>query len=54
MDDAGGITVGGGYLTIKPYSSTYDTTGSHAGIKFYFNHDRSGYNADTLITNYSL
>lgn len=54
IDDSGGITsasgvvVGAGYLTIKPYSPTYDSTSSNAGIRFYFNHDRSGYNALSL------
>lgn len=60
IDDNGGITsnsaitVGAGYFIIKPFSSTYDTTGTHDGIKFYFNHDRENYNPDTLITYYSL
>lgn len=54
LTTTGTMTVGGGYFIIKPYSSTYDTTGKDAGISFYYNHNRSGYNADTLITAKSI
>jgi len=48
------ITVGHGYFIIKPYSSIYDSTGEDPGIRFYYNHDRSGYLADTLFANKSI